>query len=305
METYTVFTDIDDNESEIEHLGTKEKHWFKHNNQQCLLKFSKGATGEHWAEKCAAVFCELLGIPHASYEIASLRDRWAVISPNFVPENHSLIIGNELLQEADLTYPATPINNDQIVRIKEHTVERVITLLGSDIISQPKNCIDQDLSAPDYFCGYLMLDALISNQDRHHENWAVLYDEKNNKKYLAPTFDHAASLGRELTDENRRERLDTKDRGLSVANFVNRARSELFLNERDKKPLTTVGAFIEACRLSGNRTQPYWLGKLSELSASDIREVFERVPASCMSDTSKEFAIQVVYENQKRLLEYV
>lgn len=303
MDTYKIVTDIDDNEPEIEHLGTKEKHWFRHNNQQFLLKFSKGETGEHWAEKCAAAFCARLDIPHAHYEIAHIRDRWAVISPNFVPENHSLIIGNELLQEADFNYPAS--NDDRIVRIKEHTVKRVITLLRSGNISQPKNCIDQGFSAPDYFCGYLMLDALISNQDRHHENWAVLYDEKNNKKYLAPTFDHAASLGRELTDENRRQRLDTKDRGLSVANFVKRARSELFLNEDDKKPLTTGEAFIEACRLNGNHARPYWLGKLSELSCDDIQDVFKRVPASCMSDTSKEFAVQVVHENQKRLLEYV
>lgn len=305
MDTYTIITDIDDNESEMEHLGTKEKYWLKHDSVQCLLKFSKGETGEHWAEKCAAVFCELLGIPHANYEIATFRNRWAVISPNFVPENHSLIIGNELLQETDSNYPLASFSDDRIVRIKEHTVERVITLLSSGNIDSPKNSIAQDLSVSDHFCGYLMLDALISNQDRHHENWAVLYDEKNNKKYLAPTFDHAASLGRELTDENRKRRLDTKDKGLSVATFVKRARSELFLHERDKRPLTTVDAFIEACRLSGNGTQPYWLNRLSKINYCDIQAVFARVPASCMSEISKDFAIQVVYENQKRLLEYV
>ncbi len=69
---------------------------------------------------------------------------------------------------------------------------------------------------------YLVLDALIGNTDRHHENWGFLgqvlvnIDEvseaarlvKQGGYDIAPSFDHASSLGRELPDEKRIDILD-------------------------------------------------------------------------------------------------
>ena len=52
---------------------------------------------------------------------------------------------------------------------------------------------------------YIVLDALIGNTDRHHENWALLRKKINNKwsGQTSPSFDHASSLGRELEDRKR------------------------------------------------------------------------------------------------------
>ena len=54
---------------------------------------------------------------------------------------------------------------------------------------------------------YALLDGLIGNTDRHHENWMVAYVPEGNDTVLRsmPSFDHASSLGRELADERRRE----------------------------------------------------------------------------------------------------
>lgn len=43
---------------------------------------------------------------------------------------------------------------------------------------------------------------MIGNVDRHHENWGILRKRVDGEWYgrLAPTFDHASSLGRELVD---------------------------------------------------------------------------------------------------------
>ena len=43
-----------------------------------------------------------------------------------------------------------------------------------------------------FFVGYVLLDAWIANQDRHHENWGAL--RHGDELRLAPTFDHGASL---------------------------------------------------------------------------------------------------------------
>ena len=47
-----------------------------------------------------------------------------------------------------------------------------------------------------------MLDALIGNTDRHHENWGILVRRGRGVLLgeVAPSFDHASSLGRELRD---------------------------------------------------------------------------------------------------------
>ena len=52
---------------------------------------------------------------------------------------------------------------------------------------------------------YVVLDAQIGNTDRHHENWGVLVDlsEESVRLTVAPSFDHAYSLGRELRDTRR------------------------------------------------------------------------------------------------------
>lgn len=47
--------------------------------------------------------------------------------------------------------------------------------------------------------GYVTLDALILNTDRHHENWALIRARSSDGRLIhrvAPTFDHASSLGR-------------------------------------------------------------------------------------------------------------
>jgi len=74
--------------------------------------------------------------------------------------------------------------------------------------------------------GYLMLDTLIGNQDRHDENWGfVLCLDRSRRVTLAPTFDHASSLGRNESEKNRMRRLETKDRGDSVEAYAARTRS--------------------------------------------------------------------------------
>ena len=58
----------------------------------------------------------------------------------------------------------------------------------------------------------MVLDAVIGNTDRHHESWGFLRRQVGGqwKGRLAPTFDRASSLGRELLDERRLLLLEEK-----------------------------------------------------------------------------------------------
>jgi hypothetical protein len=70
-----------------------------------------------------------------------------------------------------------------------------------------------DATAFDVFAGYVVLDAWVANRDRHDNNWAVLrpITLSADPLRLCGSYDHASSLGFNVTDEERSVRL--ADRG--------------------------------------------------------------------------------------------
>ncbi|MEO8658973.1 MAG: HipA domain-containing protein [Bryobacteraceae bacterium] len=155
-------------------------------------------------------------------------------------------------------------------------------------------------SSVDAFIGYLLLDALVGNTDRHHENWAVLR-LPDGTVHLAPTFDHASSLGRNLLEEECAERLRTKDRNRTVDAFAGRALSALYHAETDKKPLSPLSAFLEAAHWS-RAAAVGWLGLVEGLADEEIDIIMGNVPPECISDTAAQFAQRLISVNKRTLL---
>lgn len=156
-------------------------------------------------------------------------------------------------------------------------------------------------SALEIFIGYVMLDAWIANQDRHHQNWAALQDDKLR---LAPTFDHGASLARNISDEERHERLTTDDRNRRVAPFAERAKSAFYGDAASSRPLKTKEAFSAFARHAPAASQS-WLDRLRGVELSSVQKIINGVPPQRMSGVAKEFTLQLLAANQKRLLERV
>ena len=306
---YTVY-ELTENADFLEQLGTKEKFWFRdlssQEKQRTLFKYSRPNTGEHWSEKCAEQLCLLLELPHVKYEIAIHDGRYGVTSPNIVDKNKHLVMGNELLHRDDPDdYPKPVEYLDNKQKVTSHTVTRVLAFLSRSEILPPESRFDLGtLGSAEVFCGYLMLDALISNQDRHHENWAVIGETMNGEAVfrLCPTYDHAASMGRELLDKERIERISTKDKYRSIEHFVQKAQSQLYKFKTDRKPMKTVSAFNYAVQ-KYPEAKEHWLSKLSSVKNAEIKKVFDRIPPELKSDIGREFAYRVVIENRKRLLE--
>jgi hypothetical protein len=272
-----------------ETLGTKEKFWVVHEGVLHLLKFGRAGTGEDWAEKAACELCGTLGLPHAHYLLARFRERSCVLSPTMVPNDGRLILGNELINAVG----KADVDGARVYRHKEHTVSRVLASLA--LYLRPNY-----LDAWSAFIGYLMFDAWIGNTDRHYENWGLIIDRER-KLTLAPTFDHASSLGRELSDDTRTQRLRTKDMRYTVHAFAERARSALFENATDTTPLTPMGAFLLAAR--ANREAGFrWLEALSRVPDPAVEHIFDRFPPAVLSLPAKQFAIALLGANKQRLL---
>jgi hypothetical protein len=140
-----------------------------------------------------------------------------------------------------------------------------------------------------------MLDAWVSNSDRHHENWGFIVLE--NIFYLAPTYDHGSSLGREL--------LDTKRQSIfangSVTNYIQNSRSALYRTVNDKKALLNLEVF-QIAALRYPRAAQAWLQKLAQIAPNDITDLLLRVPKTRLSPLARQFTDQILLQNQVRLL---
>lgn len=287
-----------------EDLGTKEKSWYTYKGQKWLFKKSRNLTGEHWSEKVAEQLCEHLGIPHATYELARYNDDIGVTSLSIIENRDKwrMTLGNQLLMREDASYPGH--HEGRFVRVKEHTVYSVMAILdGNRTENQAPQWagLPENIDAAGVFVGYLMLDALISNQDRHHENWAILVNLETKEQFLCPSYDHASSLGCTERDEKRMARLTSKDKGYTVEAFVNRATCALYKNKTDKKPLKTIDAFKLASRQRPEAAH-YWISRLEALDEATIAGILARVPGEVTSHAAMDFAQRMIFENRRSLL---
>jgi hypothetical protein len=142
----------------------------------------------------------LLGLPSATIELAIWNSANGTVSPSFVPSAGTLIPGNDILAPIVPDYPRF-----QAFNVSQHTLNAVLDTISNSAVEQPLNWTPPDgiATAADTFVGYLMLDAWIGNTDRHHENWGFVevrgIQTPQVIAHLAPTYDHASSLGREQT----------------------------------------------------------------------------------------------------------
>ena len=297
---------VDQGQAEdIEYLGTKRKFWFSSGGQRYLFKAEERGTGEDWAEKIVCELSRLLGIPHVEYDLAYEFDgqkpiQPGVICPSFAPRPLSLILGNQLLVQRDPAYPA---EEERKYGIREYTVDAVADVVAALHPPSPewmRGTPAEITTALGEFIGYMMLDAWVANQDRHHQNWGAI--QNAGRLRLSPTFDHGASLARNLTDQDRKSRLETRDKNRTVEHFAGKARSGFYATPKDEKTMLALDVFQKFAErdLAAARI---WLGKLREISHNAMDAILAEVPPERMSPVTREFTLELLMINQRRLLE--
>jgi HipA-like C-terminal domain len=245
---------------------------------------------------------DALAIPHVVVELAEARDTGdpgAMILDltTSVPDG-VIVHGNELLFTLDMSYPKT-----KKYRTSEHTLSNVLQALSRPEITLPRGfqVLDGIHTASELLVGYLLLDALSGNTDRHHENWALLSFKHEERLELAPTYDHASSMGRELLDLDRARRLTTRDTRATVEAYAKQARSALYRDPQDRRPLGTIAAFAEAAQRQPSAAR-IWQARLQDLSDEMLKTIVTRVPNRSMSETSQRFAMRFLQYTRREIL---
>lgn len=277
-----------------EAMGTKRKFWYRDPSSQdatkWLFKFPRPDTGEHWAEKISAEIARLLDIPHARVELATCHGQRGSASESFVRGNQYLIHGNQLLTDVVSGY-----DPGRTFHRSSHTIENIWAAMDHVFADT-----GDARRARGHVAEYLVLDALIGNTDRHHENWGILRERRGKqwRDAVAPSFDHASSLGRELHDR-RRDRLLTENQ---AGTYVERGRGAIFWSAEANygpSPLHLVrcaaasfpDSFIPALR------------KTERLDKTVLCEAVHRVPGEWMSRSERRFAIEMMTYGHAQLQE--
>ena len=301
-------------------------------------------TGDDWAEVIAGELAALLGLPHALTGLARRQEpdgRWRrgvtsldfTRSPPVAPQGHDpdrwivigLIHGNQLLYRRDPTYPRHGLR-----RTSRHTINGVFAALDHFGVHGPNEFMPAPAAAetfvrkpaPFVFTGYLLLDAWIANTDRHHENWAVIevrdigdprymrLDEEAKRAgfgpvyLLAPSYDHASSLGASLTQTEHLERLTTRDCNRTVAAYLDRGRSRFHDDQAEGRTLSMLQVFTAAA-VRHPDAAAYWLNRLSVVRPTDWRLILDRVPNTHITGTTRRFVDALLTETRRRLLDSV
>jgi hypothetical protein len=227
-----------------------------------------------------------LGLPAARVELAVRRDDGTVtrgvISKKVLSDDESLIHGNELLAEIGISGASAKDRSGYTLEAVQRVLADVAPPVQGDV-----------LSAWDWWVGYTVLDALVGNTDRHQENWAVIGD---GKRRLAPTFDHASSLGFLLDDVDRLDRLSTSDESRTVAAYVGRARSKL---EGGPHPCAVAASSLEMC---SQVARERWIERIRALMS--IEDVVGQIPPHRASDPARAFASELYVANRSLLLSH-
>jgi hypothetical protein len=289
-----------------EALGTKEKFWITPTavkslpQEPHLFKIGRPNTGENWSERVCCELAILAGLPCAIYEFAEAADGTrGVLSRRFIDDTSTLIPGNMLLARLTPGYDGTQTYN-QI----QYTLGKVLAVLRR-LHLQGTSFEGLMMKAIDLFVGYLVFDAWIGNTDRHHQNWGVIVAIEGPDDFafrLAPTFDHASSLGRELSEDNRARRLSTNDRRDDVAAYATRARSAFFTDGPESKPLLMRDVLAQLKRSNQTMTN-FWAGRICAISSRHVNDVFTRVNRSWISPQAAEFAVALLTENARVIRE--
>ncbi|WP_042937634.1 HipA domain-containing protein [Rhodococcus sp. AW25M09] len=246
--------------------------------------------GEDWAEKISYELARLINVPAAETELATVVRRFTgesvlgSISRDMRPARWAWTPGAALLAERDDEF-----DSESCVG---HTLTAVVAVLAR--LKGPVGTEFADQPAFDVFAGYLVLDALIANTDRHAHNWGVLQNPSTGALCLSPSFDHGSALSSGNGDSYRAERVKTA----AVERWCSKGATKRFDGQ---EAVGLIDLAVRALSLATQDAQRYWRQQIVGLDLHLCNDVINAAPN--LSDHTRTFVQIAVATNRKRLLD--
>lgn len=282
-----------------EWMGTKEKFWISlpPHSELWLFKHSRVSgdrfAGEHWSEKLASEIAKALGIPCADVELACYNGQPGSLSRRFreLDQGVTLVHGNEILAGAVAGYDQTKIYGHN-----DHTFANILAAVDV-LMPSPESKADARIALG----GLIVLDALILNVDRHHENWCVFRESEAQalSHRVGPSFDHASSLGRELAPK----KLDDwfRSRVLDRAEkYASKARGAIYWNSEADRGTNPLELVKNVHQTNPDVVAP-WLERLSGLDIETLCGMLNLIPAGFIDEPCRIFTAELLRHTHAEL----
>lgn len=276
-----------------EPLGETDKRWFvdPSTNRRWLYKPNRSnrSPDEGSCEVAASQIAKLFGIPAASVELAKYGESTGCISLNVIVDP-----AHEMEEAASYLAEFTKNFNPRDKQSRGHSAVTIHALLA-----QLRGPVGHDptLSAADWFAGYLLFDALIGNTDRHSQNWAV-ETTQSGELHLAPSFDHATSLGISNRGKKRDQLLESPH---LIPNFAAQATAHRFEASKSISLVDFACNFLGQC---SPHAQVHWLFQISNFPTSNAIDLLRSSRMSVPATTLATNIIQINVERIRQCLSY-
>ena len=116
------------------------------------------------------------------------------------------------------------------------------------------------------------------------------------------TYDHASSMGRELSDAKREARLGNAGQG-TVESYALKT-TAAFWSEAECKRLTPREALLEAGRIRPQALAT-WQRRFARLPGETVESIVDRVPELRLGPVGKRFTLEFLRYNLRAILELV
>jgi hypothetical protein len=278
--------------------GLQPHQWLSHESRKRTWLFKplrperNRPLGEHVAERLASEFARVMGIPSARVDLADRGGVLGCIVEDVRWSKGSLQPGRVLMPEVVADYdPEDPERRGHNVMNIRLALER--------FAAPPGSYTPEGFAAFDVFTGYLIFDALIANGDRHDRNWAVLLRPPGEPgaDALCGSFDHASSLGFNLSDEERQRRMTDG----TVATWARRGSARQFEHRRGQLRQSLVDLARSASELCGPSVRKYWLQAVTSVQSDVVGSILAMAPG--LSEITRSFTREVIMINRDRLFD--
>lgn len=258
--------------------------------------------GEDWAEVASTQVAAALGVPCAETRLCTRDGRRGSLSLSVKPDGHDLNEGRVVLLGAAVPGYIPHVEGKKAVdparpRVKRPGHSLANIKMALDGVSAPPGFSGPpSLSGFDVFVGYLVLDALVANRDRHEQNWAVLRPQLlGDLDRLAPSYDHGGSLGYNLSDAERERRIGDPS---ALKDWARKGTAHRF--EHLPPPHSLVDHAAAGMSMCSPEAAEWWQGRLANLDLTDLSTTLEHgVPG--MSDLATTFTNKLLNLNLRRL----
>jgi hypothetical protein len=220
-----------------------------------------------------------------------------VIVRNVRPVGYDMVTGR-LAMLHDIDVELRDSLRDKTASIG-HSIANVFEVLGG--YGPVPGEVDWDgCTAADVMVGYLLLDALIANGDRHEQNWSVLRASSSDgglADSLAATYDLEASLGFQLSDDARTARLKDK-RG--TEKYAEKGLARRFDGDRTSTLVDVAIRALRHCSPQGRRRISV---VLDSIAIADFDNLVDR--HGPVSEPTRRFTAEVLKINRRRILDAI